>query len=230
MGVSSIDCKRRFYLFIALCCVTLAPLQAASGNRYEFTNDDLLGPAQLLSPWWLTLQRNALQAVQFERCVAEEAVCQPRERVLRRLLLRAADMDPVAKLELVNRYVNRTDYEDDRRAADPNRELTPERRRSLPSHWATLYEFLRSGGDCEDYASAKYFLLRRLGLAAEDMRVVVTYERRLRGFHAVLAFRWPSGDVWLLESDNHIKKRSHAGYRYVYALNEKSVWDYRPEP
>jgi hypothetical protein len=61
------------------------------------------------------------------------------------------------------------------------------------------------------------------------MRVVVAYERGSRGYHAVLAYRWPNNEVWLLESDNRIKKRSHRGYRYVYALNEQRIWDYRQE-
>ena len=62
------------------------------------------------------------------------------------------------------------------------------------------------------------------------MRVVVTYETKLRGYHAVLAYRWPDNEVWLLESDNHIRKRSHSGYRYVYAVNEQGIWDYREDP
>jgi len=147
--------------------------------------------------------------------------------------------------------LNRADYELDRRnnnPAGPTPRATPRlalaqdapanqarknksRRGRVPrSHWSTLYEFLDAGGDCEDYASSKYFLLRQLGLAAEDMRVVVTYETKLRGYHAVLAYRWPNDEVWLLESDNRIKKRSHRGYRYVYAVNEQGIWDYRKDP
>jgi len=66
-----------------------------------------------------------------------------------------------------------------------------------------------------------------LGIEPERMRVVVAKQPKQRGHHAVLAYHWENGDVWLLESDNVIKKRSHIGYRYVYALSEAGVWDYR---
>ena len=88
---------------------------------------------------------------------------------------------------------------------------------------------MRRGGDCEDFATAKYFLLRMLGVPAENMRIVVAYERRERGYHAVLALKHNSGAVWLLDTDK-IRRNSHSGYRYLYAVNENSVWDHAPKP
>ena len=90
----------------------------------------------------------------------------------------------------------------------------------------TLFEFAKRGGDCEDYAAAKYFLLRQLGIPADDLRIVIIRERRHRAYHAVLAVRQPAGAIWLLESNNVIAKDPHRGYRFVYAVNEKSVWDH----
>ncbi len=69
-------------------------------------------------------------------------------------------------------------------------------------------------------------MLRELGLRAENLRVVVTYERKLRGYHAVVAVRRDDGQVWLLDSDNLIRKHNHGGYRYVFAVNEDYVWDH----
>ena len=215
-------------VWLLLACFTPVVAHPGVSNGYDFSTGLRLGEAALFSPWWSALQRNRLQQVEFDRCLHLEAVCRVGERPLRRLLQKAGGLSVNDQLELVNRYINRVDYEVDRRARDRTQE--PGKIGFSPTHWSTLYEFLRHGGDCEDYAAAKYFLLRRLGLPAENLRVVVAWERELRGFHAVLAYRWPnSGDVWLLESDNRIKKRSHAGYRYVYAVNELSVWDYRPE-
>ena len=134
------------------------------------------------------------------------------------------------RLELVNRYLNRREYDADNGFNNVDGARQPEEYRQARSHWSTLYEFLQRGGDCEDYAASKYFLLRMLGLDAQRMRIVVAKERKQRGHHAVLAYRWPDGEVWLLESDNVIKKRSHKGYRYVYALNDSGVWDYRSTP
>jgi len=96
-------------------------------------------------------------------------------------------------------------------------------------HWSSLYQFLIKGGDCEDYASSKYFMLRELGFDAADLRVVVERSRELGGIHAVLAVRRPDGAIWLLDSDNRIRKRSHRGYRFIYAMNERFVWDHRED-
>jgi len=215
-----------------LVCTTLtaglfivASAAHADGNRYRFDTGLKLGEARLFSPWWNAVQRNALQRVQFDLCLSHEPSCPRRWRALRTLVLQGREMAVKDQLEVVNRYLNRRDYELDRRTNNAD-EPVPRVR----SHWSTLYEFLDRGGDCEDYASSKYFLLRMLGVDAQRMRVVVAWERKLRGFHAVLAYQWEDGGVWLLESDNVIKKRSHFGYRYVYALNEGGVWDYRTSP
>lgn len=201
------------------------------GNLYRFTTGLRLGEAAVFPPWWNTLQRNNVQSLEFDRCLAEVNTCRRRWRSLRALVLQARGLNTEDKLELVNRFMNRRKYKPDRRHNNPAPGAETEViNRKVRSHWSTLFEFMERGGDCEDFAAAKYFLLRSLGLAAERLRVVVVWERRARGFHAILAYRWPNDDVWLLESDNRIKKRSHSGYRYVYALNEQAVWDYRQRP
>ncbi len=46
--------------------------------------------------------------------------------------------------------------------------------------WATPLEFIERGGDCEDYAIAKYNLLREAGFPEDQMKIAVTKD------HAVL--------------------------------------------
>ena len=135
---------------------------------------------------------------------------------------------PGEQISLVNLYINRTKYDDDRAQRIYDDE-TGERIGIVRNRWSTLYEFLTERGDCEDYATAKYFILRELGFAADDMRIVVAYERRPRGHHAVLAIRLDEDTVWLLDSDNGIRKNYHGRYEYVYAMNELSVWDHRDD-
>ena len=217
-------------------------------NLYQFDTGLQLGDARVFPPWWLTLQRNAAQWQEFDACLEDAELCPRRYRSLRTLVLKASDLDTRDKLQLVNRYMNRRKYKADRRGnntarvqqaaseaspaatADQDQQWVGDVDLNARSHWSTLFEFMDRGGDCEDFAAAKYFLLRALGLGAEDLRVVVVWERRERSYHAILAYRWPNDEVWLLDSDNGIKKRSHRGYRYVYALNEAAVWDYRERP
>jgi len=56
--------------------------------------------------------------------------------------------------------------------------------------WSTPSELLRTGGgDCEDFALAKYWLLHAAGVAEEDMYVMVVRDAVARADHAYLAVR-----------------------------------------
>ena len=155
---------------------------------------------------------------------ADEKACERRKKSLHVLLAKARALPPEKQIRLINRYVNKRRYRRDRTTklvTDLSDEPLKYR-----SRWSTVGEFLRRGGDCEDYATTKYFLLRELGFPSERLRVVVTFDRRARAHHAVLAVAWQNNEVWLLETDNSIKTRSHSGYRYIYAMNENSIWDH----
>lgn len=70
-----------------------------------------------------------------------------------------------------------------------------------PDHWATTSEFLaKKGGDCEDYALAKYWTLRALGVPADRMRVLVGKRIKEQQDHAVLVVKDDSGQTWILDN------------------------------
>jgi predicted transglutaminase-like cysteine proteinase len=59
----------------------------------------------------------------------------------------------------------------------------------VEDYWATPAEFLSSGaGDCEDYAIAKYFTLKELGVPVSRLRLVYARTWQARGAHMVLAY------------------------------------------
>lgn len=218
-------------LLLLITVLSAASSQARdSFNQYPFNNDQWLAEAIHFTTWAATLQRHAQQKDQL-RCPTEDRTasikCRGRQRSYTQMINKAQHLSIPEKIELVNFYINRTRYDRDhpQRLYDEHGNRTGVQK----NHWATLYEFLTERGDCEDYASAKYFMLRELGIEAADMRIVVAYEQRPRGYHAVLAIRLDRDTVWLLESDNVIKKRNHRGYRYVYAMNEHDVWDHRDD-
>ncbi len=218
------------FLLRSLCLVLLfgAPTLAVAANAYPFSAaEDYLAPADALDGWANTLARHNAQQSDLYRCPQERKACRGRLRSFNKAMIRAAALSADEQIELVHFYVNRTDYDDDRvqRVYDEH----GKRAGVIRNHWSTLYDFLVDGGDCEDFATAKYFVLRDLGFAAQDLRVVVVYERKLRGYHAILAVRRADGTVWLLDSDNFIRRRGHRGYRYVYAMNETSIWDHRAD-
>ena len=102
---------------------------------------------------------------------------------------------------------------------------------ALLDYWATPFEFLRKeGGDCEDYAIAKYMMLRHLGVPTEHMRIVVVKDLKLRVGHAVLAV-YIDGTPFILDNrySNIVPATSRHDYEPVYSINEHGWWLHRPE-
>jgi len=98
----------------------------------------------------------------------------------------------------------------------------------VEDYWASPGQFLSRSGDCEDYAIAKYLSLRRLGWAAEDLRLVVLQDLNLRVPHAILIVTF--GDRQLV-LDNQIPQvvdqAAIRHYRPIYSVNETAWWLHR---
>ena len=99
----------------------------------------------------------------------------------------------------------------------------------LKDYWATPLQFLMKDGDCEDYAITKYMALRKLGLPASKMQVLVLQDENLNILHSVLAVQ-EGGKTYIL--DNQIKSlvtdQDIHHYRPIYSINEKAWWRYFP--
>ncbi|MFZ5485360.1 MAG: redoxin domain-containing protein [Pseudomonadota bacterium] len=100
-----------------------------------------------------------------------------------------------------------------------------------PDHWATLGETLGKGaGDAEDFALAKYFSLRALGVPVERLRLVYVKTRDAAAgspAHMVLAyFETPSQEPWLL--DVRVAEVEPASRRPdlkpIYSFNGAGAW------
>ncbi len=116
-------------------------------------------------------------------------------------------------IRAVNRFMNRTTY-----ILDPINW-------GIPDYWETPDEFFLRDGDCEDYAISKYITLKRLGVAADTMRIVVLQDENLRAAHAVLAVR--VGDEYLIldnQVDAVLSDTKILHYRPVYSINETGWW------
>ncbi|MGI9205057.1 MAG: transglutaminase-like cysteine peptidase [Woeseiaceae bacterium] len=208
---------------LAAMLVLVLSVPAFAGYRFD-SPETYLADASALPAWAHTLERHLGERALITDCLASEEACEGRLKGLRHVIQKGADLDPDDQLKLVNRYVNKRRYRRDRSKLSLS--VAEGGQARLRNQWSTLLEFLKRGGDCEDYATAKYFLLRELGFRAEDMRVVVSFDRSVRAHHAVLAIRQPDGSSWLLESDNKILKSRQWGYRFVYAINENGIWDH----
>lgn len=85
------------------------------------------------------------------------------------------------QLNAVNRFFNQQlNFQDDTRIWQQT------------DYWATPVEALIKGtADCEDYAQAKYFSLRRLGIPSEKLRITYVKALSQNQAHRVLTFYSP---------------------------------------
>lgn len=92
-------------------------------------------------------------------------------------------------------------------------------------YWATPVEFLQRGGDCEDFAIAKYTALRMLGVPEERLRLVILHDNVKNIPHAILAVYTDDGIYGL---DNQIKTlvdaNSEGRYRPIFSINQQGWW------
>lgn len=91
--------------------------------------------------------------------------------------------------------------------------------------WSAPLASLASGrGDCEDYAIAKYALLREAGVSESDLRILLVRDRAIREDHAVLAVR-DEGKWTVLDSRRSLLTTDHElpHFTPLFALNEFGV-------
>lgn len=121
------------------------------------------------------------------------------------------------QLEAVNRFFNRQmRYQED---TDLWHQV---------DYWETPIEALWKGaGDCEDYAIAKYFSLRRLGVASDKLRITYVKAVSLNRAHMVLTY-YASPEAMPLVLDSLIDAIKPASQRTdllpVYAFNAEGLW------
>ena len=95
-------------------------------------------------------------------------------------------------------------------------------------YWATPIESLRKGeADCEDYAIAKYFTLRQLGVSEDKLRI--TYVKALRYNRAHMVLTWyATPEAIPLVLDSLTSTISPATQRMdllpVYSFNNNGLW------
>lgn len=95
-------------------------------------------------------------------------------------------------------------------------------------YWETPIEALWKGaGDCEDYAIAKYFSLRHLGIAADKLRITYVKALRQNRAHMVLTYySTPNAVPLVLDSlMDPIKLASdRTDLLPVYSFNGEGLW------
>jgi predicted transglutaminase-like cysteine proteinase len=122
----------------------------------------------------------------------------------------------VLKISKANEFINQLQYVDD------------QQQWGREDYWSTPLEFVRdNGGDCEDYAIAKYFTLLDMGVPEAKLRLAYVYSTRLKQSHMVLYY-YPQAGAVPLVLDNLESSIAKASLRKdllpVYSFNRNSLW------
>ena len=120
------------------------------------------------------------------------------------------------KLKAVNDFFNR------------NRFISDQQHWKKTDYWATPIEFLSTkGGDCEDFAIAKYVTLRALDIPDKKLRITYVKALRLNQAHMVLTYYETARSIPLV-LDNLDRKIKPADKRVdlkpVYSFNGDGLW------
>lgn len=118
-----------------------------------------------------------------------------------------------SKVVAVNEYVNNFRYIEDKDNFGKS------------DYWATPTEFFARGGDCEDFAIAKYAILKQLGVPEDKMRLAIVQDKIKNIPHAVLIVYTDNGPMLL---DNQMKATKQVAsvdrYKPIYSINSTGWW------
>lgn len=210
--------SRAILLGLLMCLVSL-PAQAELFGMRELKRSGLGAFTK-----WTSMLARADQSI-ASPSAGSSGGCQPNPRwqcpsraALAELIRQVRDSPRLAQLRAINELMNRQRY------------VLDSTNWGVEDYWETLDEFLERGGDCEDFAIAKYMALKMLGVPIDDMRIVILQDENLNVAHAVLAVR-DGGATYIL--DNQIGQvlpdSAISHYHPFYSINEHSWWVYSPK-
>jgi len=149
----------------------------------------------------------------FTKWTAITARLNSKSAALPDALSNEAGASEAEKIEAVNAYYNKTRYIEDKNNWGTS------------DYWATPAEFASRGGDCEDFAIAKYAALKALGFTENQMRLAIVQDTWKGIPHAILIVYSNEGVKFL---DNQYKTAKDAEgftrYRPIYSINRTGWW------
>jgi predicted transglutaminase-like cysteine proteinase len=159
-----------------------------------------------------SLSRDLLKKV--EKQYGQEAVA--RLSSWEELIRKNKNLDDQQKLDRVNKFFNGMIFVNDIDLWGVN------------DYWATPVEFLsRGAGDCEDYAIAKYFTLKAMGMPDSKLNVAYVKALQYNMPHVVLTY-YPKPGAEPLVLDNLIDTIEFSSNRDdlipIYSFNGTGLW------
>jgi len=121
----------------------------------------------------------------------------------------ASEISTLAVLDSVNKAINTIRY-----VADGKKDT-----------WSDPAAFLKAGGDCEDFAIAKYVALRQLGWSKDNLRILLVKNAKTGNAHAILKVKKGAETLILDSKYNKMLSIEQVGhYAPVAELTEDQLW------
>jgi predicted transglutaminase-like cysteine proteinase len=175
-----------------------------------FKSHEFRSTLKALPDWKRVMASADQQTKTFADCQKD---CSSAALSWQKMLRQTATLPPYEQLKTVNSFFNRWPYRLDIDVYGVN------------DYWATPEEFLKLSGDCEDYSITKYYALKQLGFAVDDLRIVLLKDSIRNMSHAVLAVNYGE-DIYILDnmSDLLLSHLKYDHYIPQYSVNEFHRW------
>jgi predicted transglutaminase-like cysteine proteinase len=203
---------------------SIDPTATPDVSRHDKSNEPF-GLLTLVAPdglvwfkWRKVADEIRAQEPGLMRCLSDATQCSPSAARFAAIVTEAREHDGRVRLNFVNQRVNNAI----RYTSDMTQWGTPDQW-SAPLA-AGKGSFETGLGDCEDYAIAKYVVLRAAGVSAKRLRVLLVHDNIARLDHAVLAAnddgRWYVLDNrWTVAvEDNDVRR-----FTPLFALDDQGV-------
>lgn len=162
---------------LAFICVGVCPSQAQDALGLATANP--LVRMGVVEKWQGVQRRIADDKARLSTCRSEPWTCSDDELRLEAIVASGRAREGRARIGEINRAVNLS-----------IRPASDERRFGVVDRWSSPLETITAGaGDCEDYAILKLLALRQVGIASDDLKLLIVRDRASRTAHAVAAVR-----------------------------------------
>jgi predicted transglutaminase-like cysteine proteinase len=203
------DSLNNVRLAAAFSPAAIKPQAALPGNHLFGSTEIKSTNISAFTKWTSVMKR-------FEDQMKGSATSQPRMVTWKSALQTLKGKSVREQIDGVNSYINGVRYIEDNGNYGKS------------DYWATPAEFLARGGDCEDFAIAKYASLRALGFKSDQMRIAIVQDKIKRVAHAVLIVYTKEGTLVLDNQDKRVEfADSITRYKPVFSINSNSWWLHR---
>ena len=215
----------RFPVFpLVLGCVLAAtslPAGAARAGQQGGQHGGLMGTVEFpstnlaaLPQWTRILDKMPEQRKAIARCDADPDACPSSKAIAWRAKIQELrTRDRLVQLIEINRFINTWSAKTDAAVY------------GTVEYWASPLEFLERSGDSEDFAIMKFYSLRELGFANDQLRIVIAMDVLSNRRHSFAATYY-DGKVYVLDnvSDTVLTQEHSKYYVPTYSVNETTRW------